>query len=230
MKLIDTGKNYIDLAIKPISLEDELARMWVDGKKELKDIDFQTCRRDIKRAMSYLSYKYDRPRTEIDKVCAHLGARFLFSLPGVIEIRKARQYLIENCETNASEIRRFEHRFFDIGTGDLTRYHASLFEADKAQIVGLADILGLSQGIVCQVAFVYPLLFTSIPTQIYNALAKLFQRFCETLELWGQEAARTQRECKAIPERYRIPLEEVIPLESWDGLHQAGWKTPDGGK
>jgi hypothetical protein len=91
MKLVEMATS-LDLTIRHISIKQELNKLWVNTE-EIEPTFFRGYRRDLRRAFSYLSNDYDRPRTQIERVCVHIGAPFLYGLPGVVEITRAKQFL-----------------------------------------------------------------------------------------------------------------------------------------
>jgi len=214
MKLVDTKITYMDLTIPSISVRDELNNKLWAKPEEIEPTFFRGYRRDIRRAFVYLVQDYDHPRIEIERVCANIGAPFLYGLPGVVEIKRARHFVIENSENEEDTLRILENRFFDIGTDDTIRYQGRLLEGDKSQIANLAETLGLRSGIVFQMAFIYALLHTDIPDKIYNTLGKLFYGFCKKVKEWGEQAQEMQNKCKPTNGGYRIPLEEILPPET----------------
>ena len=212
MKLVEMATS-LDLTIRHISIKDELNKFWVNTE-EIEPTFFRGYRRDLRRAFSYLSNEYDRPRTQIERVCVHIGAPFLYGLPGVGEISRAKQFLIQHSANNSDNLRILENRFFDIGTADTTRYQGRLIVDDKSQVSNLAETLGVKSGIVYQMAFIYSLLHTALPIPIYNELAKLFQRFCQAVRQWGYQANKIRQECRVSNDEYRMPLEEILPPET----------------
>lgn len=213
MRLEDTRITCMDLTIRPILIKDEMLKLW-PKKEDIEPTNFRGYRRDLKRAFSYLANDYDHPRVEIERVCANIGAPYLYSLPGVSQIKRARHFVIENSENNGDTIRILENRFFDIGTNDTIRYQGRLICSDKSQITNLAETLGIRSGIVYQMAFIYALLHTEIPVPIYNTLGRLFQEFCRKVQEWGEDAKKIQRECRLSNGGYRIPIEEILPPDT----------------
>ena len=213
MKLLP-GDMVMDLTIPQLSIRDELNQFWIK-KDDLEDISFRGYRKDIKRAFAYLSYKHDRKRSELERLFVHLGVSYLYGLPGVIEIKEAKHFLIANSDNGSDENRSFDSRHFDLGTDDTTRYHNRILESDKSQVMGLAETLGLSHGVVCQMAFVFPLLQASIPTAIHNDLLLLFNRFCQCVQEWGYRAQKVRQECRMTDKRYRIPIDEILPISKY---------------
>jgi hypothetical protein len=214
MKLVEMATS-LDLTVRQISIKDELNKFWVNTG-EIEPTFFRGYRRDLRRAFSFLSNEYDRPRTQIERVCVHIGAPFLYGLPGVIEIGRAKQFLIEHADNNSDSLRILENRFFDIGTADTTRYQGRLIVDDKSQVSNLAETLGLKAGIVYQMAFVYSLLHTMLPIPIYNELGKLFKRFCQAVRQWGYQAEKIRQECRRTNKEYRLPLEDILPPETYE--------------
>jgi len=210
MRLEDTRITCLDLTIPSISLVDELSQFWIAKENTLVDINFRGYMKSIKRGFQYLAYQHERKRIDFERVCAHIGAPFLHSLPGVAEIKQARKFVIENCAEDYDDVRDFENRFFDLKTNDLGRYHGELLKDDASQITGFAEVLSINSAVAYQMAFIYPLVHANLPVRIHNKLAKVFIRFMRVVEGWGEKALKIERECNPDNRSYRIPLEDIF--------------------
>lgn len=210
MKLEPLEIEMLDLTVRPVLIIDELNRFWINKDNALVDVSFRRHMKSVKRAFQHLAYRHDKKRIDLERVCAHLGAPYLHSLPGVAEIKQAKQFVVDNCDEDSEDVRAFENRFFDLRTTDLARYHGRLYEEDASQIAGFAGSLSISSSIAYQMAFIYPLLHAGLPPQIHNKLAKVFIRFRKAVQVWGERALKIQQECKMNHKTYRIPLEEIF--------------------
>lgn len=219
MKLnVDEEVRSFDFVVPPISLKEELAKLCIINEK-IEDFGFRGCRRDIWRSLSFLAVKFERRRSDIERMAAGLGVKYLFGIPGISKIRQARQYVFKHSGNDSEYTRSFDGRFFDLGTSDVRRYHGRLLESDVAQIAGLGDILGLDAGVICQMSFTYALLHSDdIPVSTHNGLAELFRKFCGEVREWADQAQRISREVgykvkyqNSPMDDYWIPLAEVLP-------------------
>lgn len=210
MKLEWDGGDSIDLSPERIDIEKRLKTFWTNGT-EMKAVHVRNYLQVIKNVVEGLSQKFKCSQVDIERICLRYGTAYICQQAGVAEIKRTKQYLINNFP-EPDRLKSLQ-RFFDMGTTDVLQYTNRFPENDVAACNCLASELSLNKSIIFQIAIMGTLLHTDgvIHSRLYNQMAEIVIRFRGKLVEWGKKAAEIENECRR--EAAAIGYEQQIPVE-----------------
>ena len=110
MKLIPIDSDNFDCRAELFDLSNEI-KTFHEPPGESCGVSVRNFLNAIKRSTKYLANKFNCRQIHVYRVALRLGSPHLYTMPGVLDIKKSRVYIFEHSN-DLDDIRSLENRFF----------------------------------------------------------------------------------------------------------------------
>jgi hypothetical protein len=211
-----TEDEEVDVAVAALpALEVGIRNHW-EPDDELKSDKIEHCLQIVRWNLIDIGEKLGMSQADVARYALHYGIRRLYQLPGIVEIRTIRSFVLHNSD-DPEHRGWFDSGSFDLGTNQVATLRTRLFENDIAQCAGLASILGLGPPLIRQLAMMSVLIESrDLPVENQNQMVGILKRFRDWIEGRVEKArwikARVEEEAGKTPKKVgaKMTWEDVI--------------------
>jgi hypothetical protein len=187
---------------------------WAPSKEEKKNTHIEGCNPIILDNLKYLASEYGKNQSRIARAAMNIGINLLWTIEGIKEIGKIAAFVHKHSD-DQEDREFFSSAKFDGLTSVYAKpLHIEFFENDVKQCDGLASRLGLSPGIIRQLAMMAGLIHAdAIPKGDRDRMVGILKAFRQWVK---RRLERAERIKKVLEEKQRdFPQQPTERSTSW---------------
>jgi hypothetical protein len=196
-------------------LKRELERgNWAPSKEEKRNTHIEGCNPLIPDNLKYLASEYRTSQSKIARVAMRIGINLLWTLEGIKELGKIAAFVHKHSDDQEDRDFFSSAKFDGLTSVYAKALHIEFFENDVKQCDGLASRLGLSPGIIRQLAMMAGLIHAdAIPKGDRDRMVGILKAFRQWVK---RRLERAERIKKVLEEKQRdFPQQPTERSTSW---------------